>query len=75
MQVETYELVEGNLWASGVKHEPPSVACDGRDANVGANHHIAEEQPTTHERLGCISWRYTHDGVVGWVEAKSGRRQ
>ena len=71
----TYQLVERDLRAAGVEHEPPRVAGDRRDADVRPDDHVAEEQPLSDDGLAAVSWGHTHDAVVRRVEAESSGRQ
>jgi hypothetical protein len=73
--VEMAQLVKGNLRASGVEHEPPRISKDRGGTNVRANNHVAEEQPTTDERLVTLARRTLHDVVVSWVEGQGGGRE
>ena len=75
MQMVAHKLVEGDLRATGVEHEPPRIAGDRRKANVRADNHVPEEQPLANDRLAAVPGRDTHDAVVWWVEAESSRRQ
>ena len=74
-QPATYELMERNLRATRVEHEPPRVAGDGRDTDIRPDNHVPEEQPLANDRLAAVPGRDTHDAVVWWVEAESSRRQ
>lgn len=71
----THELIEGDLRATLIEHEPPSVARDSGNANIRTHNEVSEEEPLAHERLTTIPWWYAHDAVIRWVEAQSGRWQ
>ena len=72
---ETYELVEGDLGAARVEEEPPGVSSDSRKADVGADDHVAEEQPLPDDGLTTVARVDTHDAVVRRVEAERGGGQ
>lgn len=66
----SHELPEADLRPILEEHEPPSVAANGREADVGADHHVAEEEPATDQRLVPLTWRPLHDIVIRRVEAE-----
>ena len=56
-----YQLIVGDLWSTWRDHEPPRCCCNCCCPNITADHHIAEEQPATDQRLLWITWRPVHN--------------
>ncbi len=63
-------MVERDLGTSGVEEEPPRIPGDGRETDIHPNDHIPEEEPSANDGLATVSWWYTHDAVVWWVETE-----
>lgn len=75
LEYRTYEFVPRDLRPSLVKHEPPGVSKDGSATNIRAHDKVSEEEPLADQRLGRVSRRGSHDGMVGSVEAQGGGGQ
>lgn len=71
----THKLVKGDLGTTRVEHEPPGVAKDRRATDIDSNDHVTEEKPLADKRFTAVPGRYTHNGMVGRIEAESGGRQ
>ena len=69
------ELVEGEVRSGGADHEPPGGGTDGGGADVGADGHVAEEEPAGDEAFVGAARRLVHDVQVGRVEAQGRGRQ
>jgi len=70
-----YQLVIVELWSLLVDYKPPCGGADRRAADVAADRHIAEEQPTTDKRFFGVARRLVHDIQIWWIEAKRRGRQ
>ena len=66
----TYELPEGDLRSSLVEHEIPCITSNSRNANICADHHISEEQPTTDQSLISLARRAAHNIMIRRVETE-----
>mmetsp|Transcript_61664 Transcript_61664/g.161995 ORF Transcript_61664/g.161995 Transcript_61664/m.161995 type:complete len:634 (-) Transcript_61664:1176-3077(-) len=58
-----------------VEDVPPDEDPDGGEADVQADDHVAEEDPTRDEIVILAPGRLGHHVEVGWVKAERGRRE
>lgn len=72
---KTNELMPTDLGSISIVHEPPRVSKDGGTSDVYTDDHVSEKEPSRDERLGRISGRRAHDGMVRAVETESGSGQ